>query len=284
MNKIGIGITTCNRTDFFKECINSIDLDRVDHIVIVNDGLPFEYTPNSDKIEFIQNDENLGIAKSKNKILKRLLELDCEHIFTLEDDCTITNNDIWSKYIDAYKETGIKHFNFGPGSPWNRLQENKEIIGDLSKRHLASQMGRPNPKLIVQYKNNVSISLFEHVVAMFCYFHKSTLDSAGLLNEKFYNAWEHVEHTYRIILNDDTTPFWWFADITGSEEYIKEAEGEKGKSSLAKNEQQFMKQVNEGLGVFYTIHNIVPSMIPPDNETNVKNILKDIYAKRNTNN
>lgn len=278
--KIGIGITTCNRPHFFEKCIESIDLNSVDHVVVVNDGKPFEYTPSSDKITFIQNPENIGISKSKNKILKKLLEFDCEHIFTLEDDCVITNNEVFQKYIDAYKETGIKHFNFGPGSPWNRVQDDPSIIGDLSKRQLATQESPANPKMVINYKNNVSISLYQHIVAMFCYFHKSALDKAGLLDEEFYNAWEHVEHTYRIIQNDEYTPFWWFADITGSENYIKEAQNEKAQTSLAKDESTFMRQVEEGLKVFYKKHNIVPAMIQ-DNHTqdDIKNILRNIKIK-----
>jgi len=278
--KIGVGITTCNRPHFFEKCIESIDLDKVDYIVIVNDGEPFDYNLDSDKITFIQNPENLGISKSKNKILKALLDFNCDHIFTMEDDCIISNNDIFEKYIEAYKETGIKHFNFGPGSPWNRVQKDPSIIGDLSKRQLATQESPANPKMVINYKNNVSISLYEHIVAMFCYFHKSALDNAGLLDEEFYNAWEHVEHTYRIIQNGEYTPFWWFADITGSENYIKEAKNEKAQTSLAKDETTFMRQVEEGLKVFYKKHNTVPSMIQSNHNTeDIKNILKDIKIR-----
>lgn len=281
--KIGIGITTCNRPDYFKDCIKSIDLDKIDYVVITNDGKPFDYQPDNEKIIFIQNETNLGISKSKNKIFEKLLELECTHIFTLEDDCIITNNDVWELYIKASKETGIGHFNYGPGSPWNRYQKDSTIIGDLSKRKEASQEGKPIPKLVINYKNNVSISLFEHIVAMFCYFNVRVLRKAGLYNEEFYNAWEHVEHTLRIIKNGDYTPFWWFADVTGSENYIKEAKDEKANSSLAPNEEKFMQNVVDGLKIFYKLHQTVPSQIPPARPMDIEPILKQIYA-RNKNN
>jgi GT2 family glycosyltransferase len=275
--KIGVGITTCNRPDFFKDCVNSIDLSLIDHLVVVNDGKPFDYKPNSDKIIFIQNENNLGVSKTKNKIFKKLLEFNCDHIFTLEDDCIITDNEVWEKYIETSKATGIPHFNFGPGSPWNRKQEDLSIIGDLSKRHLATQETDPNPRLVINYSKDISISLFQHIVAMFCYFNKSILEEVGLMEEEFYNAWEHVEHTYRIIKKRKYTPFWWFADVSGSEKYIKEAKGEKSKTSLAKNEETFMKQVQEGLQIFYKKHQTVPGMIS-DQVTleDIKKLLKEI--------
>ena len=38
MSKIGVGIITCNRPEFFKKCRESIKEQWYDHIVIVNDG------------------------------------------------------------------------------------------------------------------------------------------------------------------------------------------------------------------------------------------------------
>ena len=283
-NNIGIGIITCNRPDYFNQCIKSIDLDKIQKIVVVNDGSDlnddFKKFFTENKIEYILNEKNLGVSKTKNKALKYLLDKDCEHIFILEDDCIIADNQIWEKYINAYNITGIPHFNYGPGSPWNRKQENPNIIGDLSKRHLAKQTTEPNPKLVVEYKEGISISLYEHIVAMFTYFNKYILDEVGLLDETFYNAWEHVEHTYRIIKKGKYTPFWWFADISGSENYIKEAENEKANTSLASNEEKFMKQVQEGLKHFYFLHNTVPSQIQPETQKNVINIIKKIYDNR----
>ena len=106
--KIGVGITTCNRQDFFNECVKSIDLSKIDHLVIVNDGKPFEFIPESEKIVIIHNEHNLGVAKTKNKILKALLEFGCDHIFTLEDDCIIVDNSVFDVYIKAAKENNKK--------------------------------------------------------------------------------------------------------------------------------------------------------------------------------
>lgn len=280
MDKIGIAIISKDREHYFTGCLKSIDLDKIHEIVVVNDGKDFtEETKTlleSSKIKYILNEKNLGVAKTKNKGLRYLLEKECEHIFVLEDDCIITNNDVWSEYIKAYKVTNIPHFNFGPGSPWNRQQESNSLKGDLYKRHLAKQTGKPTPKLVVDYNNGVKIALYEHIVAMFVYFNSSILKKVGLLNEEFYNAWEHVSHTYDIIKAGYYTPFWWFADIANSQDFIKEAENEKANTSLAKNDDVYMKQVYEGLNVFQKLHGTIPGYIRPATKQEVIQSLKNI--------
>jgi GT2 family glycosyltransferase len=283
-NKIGIGIITCNRQDYFKECIESIDYAIIDHVVVVNDGNELdsdikEYIK-SKNIHYIINEKNLGVSKTKNKALKHLMDKGCEHIFVLEDDCIIKNNEIWKKYIDAYETTGIPHFNYGPASPWNRKQDDPTLIGDLSRRKDAKQSTEPNPRLKIEHKNNITLCFYEHIVAMFTYFHRSIIERVGYLDETFYNAWEHVEHTYRIIKEGLYSPFWYFADIEKSEEYIKEAENEKANTSLASNEEKFMKQVTDGLQHFYKLHNTVPAQIPSPTKKQVIDVIKKIYENK----
>ena len=89
-NKIGIGIITCNRPDYFNQCIKSIDKNLVDTIVIVNDGKDLDQSSKKN-IEnanafYILNEKNLGVSKTKNKALKYLLDQNCEHIFILEEE------------------------------------------------------------------------------------------------------------------------------------------------------------------------------------------------------
>jgi len=113
--KIGLGIVTCNRPEFVSKCIESIDLTMVDEKVIVNDG-----TIKVDHTGFfiINNKENLGVGKSKNKLLKHLYDKGCDYIFILEDDMLILDNNVFNKYIEAHKASNIHHFNYGPGSPF----------------------------------------------------------------------------------------------------------------------------------------------------------------------
>ena len=71
MSKIGIGIITCNRNEFLTNCVKSISSEWYDEIIIINDGdKPITTFYDCD---VINNEENIGVCKSKNKALKELL-------------------------------------------------------------------------------------------------------------------------------------------------------------------------------------------------------------------
>ena len=165
--RIGVGIITCNRPDYLKGLLDTLEqcYDTIDELAIVNDGKPLDNF-NLKKGVWLNNPENLGVGKSKNKAMRHLLDQKCDYIFIIEDDMLILNKDIFIKYIDAHKASGIHHFNYGPGSPFNRKQS---IQFDLHNRHLLNQNSEPNPKMILDYGTS-KISLFEHTVAMFSFF------------------------------------------------------------------------------------------------------------------
>ena len=274
--KIGIAISTCDRPEYLTKCI--VSLQGVDAIICVcDDGHKKVDGIVPDNIHIIRTKKpRSGVAVNKNLGFKYLLEQGCDYIFMLEDDCVILDQNIFLKYIEASKVTGIQHFNFGPGSPWNRKQDDPTLKGDLSRRMDAIQDGEPAPRIIIEYNPNVSICLYEHVVGMLSFFTREGLEQVGLYDEDFYNAWEHVEHTYRFILADITSDFWWFADIKDSDKYIEGQKDEKANTSLAKNEDEFNKLVHDGLIVFNNKHGTVPSRIRPQNKRLVINKLKTI--------
>ena len=121
--KIGVGIITCDRPDYLKGLLDTLVAceSTIDELVVVNDGK----TVNVElfKGEWILNENNLGVGKSKNKALRYLLNKNCDYIFLIEDDMLILDKNIFNKYIEAYKLSGIHHFNYGPGSPFNRKQD-----------------------------------------------------------------------------------------------------------------------------------------------------------------
>ena len=67
MNRIGLGIITCNREDFYKECYNSVPLDIVDDLVTVNDGS--DLVGDYPQTKIITHKENKGVGISKNESL-----------------------------------------------------------------------------------------------------------------------------------------------------------------------------------------------------------------------
>jgi GT2 family glycosyltransferase len=276
--KIGVGIITCNRPNYLQSLIDSLApcLSSIDKLVIINDG------DKHDEIEtlckgatLLNNPENLGVGKSKNKAMQFLLQSDCDYIFIIEDDMIILDHTVFSKYIEAYKQSGIHHFNYGPGSPFNRKQL---IQFDLHNRHLLDQNSEPVPKIILDY-GTAKISLFEHTVAMFSFFTKESLQAVGLIDEDFYNAWEHVDHTYRIIKANYHPPFWWFADIHDSHRYLTEAPGAIDNSSIANKTEQWEKNVYGGREIYKKKHGHYPNQPPYTSREEVLKILKALKPK-----
>lgn len=273
--KIGVGVITCNRNDYLKALIATLPMDVVDELVVVNDGKA------ENKIEvpgtWLQNEVNLGVGKSKNKAMKYLYDVGCDYIFIIEDDMLIKDKNVFMKYIEAYQESGIQHFNYGPGSPFNRKQK---IQFDLHNRHLLDQKSPVNPKLIVEYPGNVKIALYEHTVAMFSFFTREVLEKVGYIDEQFYNAWEHVDHTYRIALAGYHPPFWWFADIADSEKYLEEAPGAIDNSSIANKTEQWQKNVYGGRELYLKKHGHYPNEPKNYSQEQVLQILKQIKKKK----
>ena len=282
MDKIGVGIITCNRLNFLESCINSLP-DAVGNsipLVIVNDGDIdiSESIISTRKAHIIKHKENKGVGISKNDALKKLIELGVNHLFLLEDDILILDKTIFNKYVDASKRTGIMHFNYGPGSPFNRKQDSNEVF-DLHNRHLAKQNTDPYPRLVVDYGNDLKIALYMHTVAMFSYFNKKAIDNVGYIDEEFFNAWEHVDHTYRIIKAGMHPPFWWFADLENSHKLLTEAPGAIDNSSIANKTEQWQKNVMTGREIYYRKHGHYPNQPPYYGEADAVQALKEIYKK-----
>ena len=275
MAKIGVGIITCNRLDYFKQLYASIPIDKIDEIVIINDGTPVEI-----KIEkgvWLDNPVNIGVGKSKNKALKHLMDKGCDYLFLIEDDMIILDSSVFDKYIQAHLKSGIHHFNYGPGSPFNRKQK---IEFDLHNRHLLDQHSAPNPKMIIEYDRETKVALYEHTVAMFSFYTRETIEKVGYIDEAYYNAWEHVDHTYCIIKAGYHPPFWWFADIANSEKYLTEAPGAIDNSSIANKSEQWQKNVYGGREVYLKKHGHYPNQPPYVSKDEVIKSIKKIKNEK----
>jgi GT2 family glycosyltransferase len=269
--KIGVGVITCNRPEFFRECFNSLPKEKIDEIVVVNDGQPLPFDISKGVV--LDNSKNVGVGVSKNRALKYLFDKGCDYIFLLEDDMLIKRDDVFDVYINAYKQYGIHHFNYGPGSPFNRKQTIQNF--DLHNRHLLDQHSEPSPKMIVDYKE-VKVALYEHTVAMFSFFTREVIEKVGYIDEEYYNAWEHVDHTYRIIKAGYHPPFWWFADIANSDQYLTEAPGAIDNSSIANKTEQWQKNVYEGREIYKRKHGHYPNQPPYVTKEQVIESLKQI--------
>jgi GT2 family glycosyltransferase len=271
--KVGIGIITCNRPEYLKQLLDSINYCNWADLVIINDGDKFELEGYNYYIQ--HNEKNLGVGKSKNKAMKHLLDIGCDYIFIIEDDMIILDDSVFDKYIQASEVSGIQHFNYGPGSPFNRKQEIKNF--DLHNRDQLSNVSLPAPKLTIDYKVS-QIDLYEHCAGVFSFFTREILNKVGLNNEEFFNAWEHVEHTYRIILEKGHPPFWWFADIKDSATYLKVQEEAIKKSSTSQDKEKWFANIAKGRELYKSIHGMYPNLTPHTSKTDVITTLKQIKS------
>ena len=201
--KIGLGIITCNRPDLFTKSAHSIP-DYVD-LIAVNDGKPYEnsvYPPRMTKI--IQHDKNMGIGRSKNDVLKFFVDNGYEHIFIMEDDIAIRDPEIFNKYIELSKATGIFHFNYG----YHGFNMDSSDL--------------PQPRKKIRINDHLELALLRNITGALSYFRRVVIEDAGYFDTFYKNVLEHVDHTYQIIKAGYHTPFFWFADLWNSHTMIEE--------------------------------------------------------------
>ena len=87
-DKVGIGIVTYNSSCRLQTAISNIP-EYLEHVVIVNDGTPYDMNVYGDRFDIIQHVKNKGVAGAKNSAMRYLYGKGCEHIFLMEDDIVI---------------------------------------------------------------------------------------------------------------------------------------------------------------------------------------------------
>jgi GT2 family glycosyltransferase len=111
---------------------------------------------------------------------------------------------------------------------------------------------------------------------MLSFFTRNVIEKVGYFDERFFNAWDHVDHTYRIIKAGYHPPFWWFADIENSHEYIEEAKEAITKSAIAKDSQEWIENVHKGRELYLQKHGHYPNQPPISSKEEVIQTLKKI--------
>jgi GT2 family glycosyltransferase len=283
--KIGVGVITCGRKEMFDKLFNSLLIckDQIDQLFIIEDTR----NPNPDFENYIiestqdkwkgdnslvriTTDVNLGVAKSKNYALQHLLNKGCDHIFLIEDDMLIKDPNIFQAYIDASKKSGIQHLMFGYHGPANK--------NGISH-------GKPCPRLVVDY-GDLSLAFNQHCVGAFCYYSRKSLEDVGLIDEKFRNSFDHVSHSYELALKGYSTPYWWWADLANSLDYIEEQACSEENSSIKTPEsmQKWQDNIRGSMDYFKEKFGIFPfgsDGVPDTREQEVLTFLKNVrYENR----
>ena len=219
--KIGIAVITCNRPDLFSQCISSIP--SANTIIVVNDGKEYSSDIYTSEIKaIIQHKNNMGVAVSKNDALKYLMNDGCDRLFLCEDDVKVKRQDIYDAYISTAESSGLHHLNFAYHGPANK-----------------DDIGRPKELLRVKFGNNVFLSFHYHLTGAFSYYSRSVIEKVGLMDERFLNAYDHLDHTLQIIKAKLHPPFGWFADIADSHLFIEDLDADLSRSVIRQKKFQF---------------------------------------------
>jgi GT2 family glycosyltransferase len=255
--KIGVGIVTCNRLNFLKKLVDTIEQcgDIIDHLVVINDGVD---KPNW-KLPFgiwKDNEENVNVGETKNRAMKFLIEKGCDYIFTLEDDILIKDPKIFENYIKTHLATNLHHFNFG-----------------FSQRENLDSNLQPVYRKTIDYGNDIKIVLTKNILGAFTFYTRDALQTIGIHHKDFNNGHgDHLELTYRAYKHGLGTPFWWFADVYGSWDMIENQSNFTTDSVVRNN--NFHENFSNARKTFNTLHGCDIFDIPELPESEVIKFLK----------
>lgn len=212
--KIGLGITTYERPDYLKQCLEGVIkhlLPEVDVCYIYNDGSKNKaykeiYQTLPEKVKYRHNPKNKGVAHAKNWLLKRMLADGCDYLFLVEDDIIAKDPKAITEYVRLSQESGIEHWGF-------------------------AHHGKANKGKLMLRKRG--IDLYRNPIGAWCMYTRKVIEEVGYFDEHFINAWEHVEHSWRIA-KAGYTPRWGMsvADLTKSKRYLREIPGSIENSSI----------------------------------------------------
>jgi glycosyltransferase involved in cell wall biosynthesis len=274
VSKVGFGMVTYNSPHRIVESAFTVP-EWIENFVIVNDGTPYDNSCYPSKAKIIQHEKNECVGVAKNTAIKYLMDQGCEHIFIMEDDILIKNEKVFEEYIKHSALSGIKHLNFGLHGPANK--KGSKGFTDLSDRKDVD--GEPNPRMIIPYPDGIKIVLYPNCVGAFSYYHRSVIEKIGLFDPAFRNAWEHVEHTFQAIKNNFHPPFWYFADIENSWDYLTDIPNSIENSTIARTP-EWNENFRKGTLWYKKKHGVVPTETPLTDPNTTQKIISNLYSLR----
>jgi len=233
--KTGICLCTYNRLSYLKQCIKALIKNNwggANIRMVVDDCSTEEgydrYLIQLEKhgILVIRKTKNRGIGNSKNCGLQHLMSAGCDHLFLMEDDIIMKKPNTCWMYVDYAKGHNIQHMNFALHGIMNTDR------GTLNKD---------------------GVYVYPNCVGAFSYYTKECIDKVGYFDEKFTNAWEHVEHTYRITKAGMTTPFWEFADHLLNNQLLREIPGSIN-NSIIRPRKDWLSNIEKGKAYWIKKH------------------------------
>lgn len=274
--KVGVGMVTYNAEQRIRQSAFTVP-EWVEHFVIVNDGTPYPEDSYPKHATIIQHEKNEYVGKSKSDAIKWLMGKGCEHIFIIEDDILIKDENVFEQYIKHSLISGIKHLNFALHGPANK--KGSGGFSTLEERAKLNDGGEPNPRMVINYDNDVKIALYPNCVGAFSYYHRKVIESIGLFDPHFKNAWEHVDHTYETFKKGFHPSFWYFADIANSWDYLTDIPGSIQNSTIARSE-EWNRNFRNGSEYYKRKHGIYPTETPLVDQNVIQSQLQNLYNAR----
>jgi GT2 family glycosyltransferase len=262
-DKIGVAVITCNREEMVTNLLDSMDRSKFGPAVIINDGRALENYRITSHYTYLQTG-GAGVGKAKNAAMQYLLDEGAEYIFIIEDDMLILDNDIFERYIEVSRKTGIEHMMFGYHGPANKAG----VSG-----------GPPVPKYVIDYNDNIKININHHCVGAFCFYTARGLNEVGMFDENYINAFEHVDHSYKLAKKGYSTPYWNWADISDSVNYIEEQACSEDNSSI-RPRSDWKSNIKEAWNYFIDVNGTDPVSVPDIPLDKLKTLLKSIYENK----
>ena len=279
-DSIGFGMVTYNAEHRIKQSAFTVP-EWIKNFVIVNDGTPYSEDAYPKQAHIIQHEKNKSVGAAKTTAINYLMEQECEHIFIMEDDILIKDENVFKEYIRHSLISGIKHLNFALHGPANK----KGSQGFKTLEDRKDLDGEPNPRMVIPYgngdesNNDVSIALYPNCVGAFSYYYRPVLEDIGGFDPHFKNAWEHVEHTYQAIKKGYHPAFWYFADIDKSWKYLTDIPNSIEESTIARTP-TWNDNFRKGTMWYKKKHGMAPTETPVAPPEMVQKQLQAIYQNR----
>jgi GT2 family glycosyltransferase len=259
-SEIGVGILTYNRPDYYRQVLASVPRNKIGTLVVVNDGENSYVTPQYDVDHIILNKEQKGVAKSKNLLLKHLLDKGCKHLFLIEDDILIKDSSVFEAYIKAASSTGIHHMCF------EKIANNQKTL-----------------KFVTEQPDGTKLGFYHNPQGAFMYIHASLITKLGYFDENFTNAFEHIDFVYNLITKNVMPPFWYFPDLLDSENYLSDIPGSNENSTIT-NKNQYQENWNKSANYFVSKWGKFTNAIPDEGLLSLQYKLIELqsnYSRKN---
>lgn len=263
-HKIGIGLITWNRENYYEKVLDSIPTNIVDEFIVVKDGGGEPYTKKPQSGEYIEFLGNEGNTRSKSLVWNYLLSKGCKHIFLIEDDIEILDENVFEAYIEAACKSGIWHLNF-------------------EKVELTCGGGKSDIIKTIDYPNGCKIDFHQHLQGGFMYALDTVIKHVGDWDYGFKNAYTHVEWSYRVAKNNLWPGFWWFPDVHGSDKLLRQIPGSGHNSSIT-NKDKYNIYQEMGVKRFTEKYGYFVNAIPRPSEQEIEQSARDLYIKYNKEN